>query len=295
MNDWPAVRSALEQQMSRSLRDARTRPVGGGDVSYSLRVDGGGHTFFLKYEPLANAARLEAEAAGLAEMAQATQMHIPDVLALGTTDASAFLALEYMDMHPPDSDSAPRLGEALAEMHGIVSPNFGWYRNNFIGLNPQYNQVNGVWLEFFRENRLRVMVDALAVDYPALANRGDRLLTSLDALIGDHRPEASLVHGDLWAGNVGCDERGMPTLFDPAVYYGDRETDLAMAELFGGFPPLFFESYWHAWPIPIGYRRVRRPLYQLYHLLNHVRQFGEAFVRGSHAVIDQLLAELRGD
>ncbi|NNC24196.1 phosphotransferase [Salinisphaera sp. USBA-960] len=292
MRDWPAIRAALEHQTGASLTDAHVQPVGGGDVSDSFCVDAKRRRLFVKREPASNADRLHAEAAGLDELRQAAQIRVPEVLAVGATEASAYLALEYVDLCLPDEDGPARLGDALAEMHDIVSPTYGWRRDNYIGMNPQSNHVTGDWVEFFRENRLRVMVDALAMEFPTLAARSDRLLTSLRGLVCDHQPEAALVHGDLWAGNVGFDYRGTPVLFDPAVYYGDRETDLALAELFGGFSPLFFEAYWRAWPMPSDYRRVRRPLYQLYHLLNHVRHFGAGFVDRSRVVVDGLLAEI---
>lgn len=274
------------------MADARASPLAGGDVSRSMRVETRNHSLFVKIESARDADRLRAEAMGLDELRQAARLRVPELLAVGATEYSAYLALEHIDFSLPDADGPARLGDALAEMHDIVGPTYGWSRDNYIGMNAQFNRATGSWLEFWRENRLRVMVDALGTDFPGLAARGDRLITSLDRLIGDHQPEAALVHGDLWSGNVGFDRAGVPVLFDPAVYYGDRETDLAMAELFGGLSPLFFEAYWNAWPMPAAYRRIRRPLYQLYHLLNHVRQFGGTFAAQSRAVIDGLLAEI---
>lgn len=292
-DDWPAVRAAIEQQAGLSLTAARVESVSGGDISHSVRVDAKQHTLFVKIEAAADVGRLQAEAAGLDELRQAARIRVPRLLAVGATEQTAFLALEHVTLVAPDANGPARLGDAVAEMHDVVRPTYGWVRDNYIGSNSQFNQATGDWVEFFRENRLRVMIDALAVDFPALAARGDRLLTSLDALIGSHQPEAALLHGDLWSGNVGFDRHCTPVLFDPAVYYGDRETDLAMSELFGGLSPLFFEAYWSAWPMPAEYRRVRRPLYQLYHLLNHVRQFGTPFVASTRAVLDELLAEIR--
>lgn len=287
-----AVDRAIAQATDRDYRTETRSPVSGGDINEAFVLSGQGQRYFLKLNRADRLPMFEAEAEGLAELRQTVGLRIPAPVVTGREDAWSYLVLEHVDLQRPTRASMTRLGEALADMHGIVATQHGWRRDNTIGPNPQHNAPHADWTEFWRENRLAVMLDAVAPDYPALARDGDRLLAALPDLLAGHTPEASLLHGDLWGGNAGMDEQGRPALYDPAVYYGDRETDIALAELFGGFTPDFFEAYWGAWPGTPGYREIRRPLYQLYHLLNHARLFGSGYAGQSHRVIQQLLAAL---
>lgn len=291
MSDWQAIDAAIAGATgTRFAANARTR-AGGGSINAAYRVTGAGARYFVKINRADRVGMFAAEAAGLAELRQAVGVRVPRPITHGVAGEDAFLVLENIDLQRPSRAALTRLGEALADLHGIVATRYGWDRDNTIGTSLQTNAWHPDWREFWRENRLAAMLDALAPDHPELARDGDALLAVLDTLLKEHAPEPSLVHGDLWGGNVAMDERGTPVLFDPAVYYGDRETDLAMAELFGGFSPLFFEAYWGAWPMNAGYRRVRRPLYQLYHLLNHARLFGGHYVAESRRVMRMLCAE----
>lgn len=296
MSEWDGLIQAVDRAVAQATdRDYHTdtrRPVSGGDINQAFTLSGQGQRYFLKLNRADRLAMFEAEAAGLTELRQAVGLRIPAPIATGCEQDWSYLVLEYVDLQRPTRAAMSRLGEALADMHGIVATRHGWQRDNTIGPNPQHNAPHASWIEFWRENRLAVMLDAVAPDYPALARDGDRLLAVLPDLLAGHTPEASLLHGDLWGGNAGMDDQGRPAIYDPAVYYGDRETDIALAELFGGFTPDFFEAYWGAWPVTSGYRQIRRPLYQLYHLLNHVRLFGGGFANQSHRVIRQLLATL---
>jgi len=286
--DWATIDAAITQATGASYTSTGQHRVGGGSINVAYRLDDGVRSWFVKLNRVDRADMFAAEAAGLAELAQAVGLRAPAVIAHGITPAHAFLVLEHIELRALSPTAMTRLGEALADMHGVVAARYGWYRDNTIGISRQPNARHARWAEFWRENRLATMLDALAPEHPALAREGDRLLARLGGLLDGHVPEPSLVHGDLWGGNVAMDEHGMPVIFDPAVYYGDRETDLAMAELFGGFSPLFFEAYWGAWPMSDGYRHVRRPLYQLYHLLNHARLFGGHYAAESRRVIAQL-------
>lgn len=125
-----------------------------------------------------------------------------------------------------------------------------------------------------------------------LQRKGERLLEHLDQVMADHKPAASLLHGDLWAGNKGFTPAGQPVIFDPASYYGDREADIAMTELFGGFGPSFYSAYEAHSPLPDGYR-LRRELYNLYHMLNHLNLFGSGYLSRCENIIESLLAQLR--
>ena len=197
-----------------------------------------------------------AEAEGL----EALRPHIrvPRVLDHGVKDGRAFILLERLDLRKTGSWSA--MGEALAHLHRQTGPRFGWARDNYIGLAPQINSWRDSWAEFFVECRLRPQAVKAGIALPPIT------------LLDNHHPAPSLLHGDLWNGNVGFTKEG-PVVFDPAVYYGDREADLAMTELFGGFPREFYKAYG---PLSEGYAR-RKHLYNLYHLLNHLNLFGESY------------------
>lgn len=292
MIEWAAIEAAIAAATRQQFSGAVRTRLGGGSINNAYRLEANGQRYFVKLNRADRAAMFAAEAAGLAELDQAVGLRVPQVIAQDATASHAFIALEYIDLKPLVPAAMTRLGEALADMHGIVAARYGWDRDNTIGASEQPNARHPQWLEFWRENRLAVMLDALAPSHPGLGRDGDALLSVLDELLAGHRPEPSLVHGDLWGGNVAMDSAGTPVLYDPAVYYGDRETDLAMAELFGGFSPLFFEAYWGAWPMSPGYRYVRRPLYQLYHLLNHARLFGGHYVADSRRVMQSLLARV---
>ena len=163
----------------------------------------------------------------------------------------------------------------------------------FIGRTPQHNAGRASWPAFFATQRLQPQLAlAAAGGYQGrLIATGERLAENLAAFFAAHRPSASLLHGDLWSGNAAIDETGMLALFDPAAHFGDRECDLAMSELFGGFPERFYAAYREAWPVPDGYQQ-RRTLYQLYHVLNHLNLFGGSYLRQAEAMIASLLAEI---
>jgi protein-ribulosamine 3-kinase len=248
---------------------------------------------FVKVADQAQLSMYESEAAGLRELAKARAVRVPQVLALGRTELAAFLALEWIDTGPAGGDSERKLGERLAAQHRLTAPEFGWQRDNTIGRTPQPNGWMRHWVEFFRERRLRFQLD-LAVRNglgQLLGKAGERLLEAVDAFLGGRAVHASLLHGDLWGGNWFADARGDPVIFDPAVYYGDREADLAMTRLFGGFGQQFYRAYEAAAPLAPGYA-TRFELYNLYHVLNHANLFGGAYARQAREMIDSLLAEV---
>ncbi len=205
------------------------------------------------------------------------------------SEGAEFLALEWLEIVDGGRDAS--LGRALARMHAATAPRFGWHRDNTIGMTPQVNGWSDDWAGFFRDRRLRPQLELAERNgyRGALGRDGVELLERVPRLLEDHRPAASLLHGDLWAGNAGRLRDGSPVVYDPATYYGDREADLAMTELFGGFGPAFHAAYAEAMPIPEGYP-TRRTLYNLYHVLNHLNLFGAAYLARAEAMIAELLA-----
>ncbi len=265
------------------------RPVGGGDISAAWHLDTEGGGVFLKTGPVVTSDMFAAEAEGLSEIALAKAIRVPEVLAVGQTADTAFLALEWLPFERPGKTCEERFGKQLADMHRTTRDRFGWHRDNTIGLTPQHNCWSADWVGFFRDHRLAYQLKLAAKNgYTGeLQQQGLRLLERLPALFDNYEPLPSLLHGDLWGGNW-ASSGGEPVIFDPAVYYGDRETDLAMTRLFGGFGRAFYEAYEAAWPLEPG-SASRQDLYQLYHVLNHLNLFGGGYQGRALALIRALL------
>ncbi len=269
-------------------------PQAGGSINRSLRLAGqNGTDYFLKLNSPAKADLFTAEQAGLEALQQANCVRVPQVIAQGVARDAAWLLLEFLPLDALDGRVAARLGEQLAAQHRCSSGRFGFAGDNVIGATPQPNDWSSSWIDFWREQRLGFQLRLAARNGAAkgLLQDGERLQAELAAFFAAYRPAASLLHGDLWSGNAAaCD--GGPVIYDPAVYYGDREADLAMTELFGGFSPAFYAAYRAAWPLDPGYA-VRRSLYNLYHMLNHFNLFGGSYAAQAHNLMQQLLAEIR--
>ena len=268
--------------------------VAGGSTHRFYRWRCASGWLFVKVARSEALAQFAAEAQGLTELARADALRVPRVRAQGVAGGHAFLALEWIEAGATDEHSERRLGEGLAALHGVYAEQFGWHIDNTVGPTPQLNGWCGEWAAFWRERRLGPQLE-LAVRRGfgrLLEPSGERLLEALGALLGGHRPHASLLHGDLWAGNWCTDRGGAPVIFDPAAYYGDRETDVAMTRLFGGFGRAFYEAYEGAAPLPAGHA-VRAELYNLYHVLNHANLFGGGYAQRARAMMDRLLAEAR--
>jgi len=269
---------------------ARWVDLGGSSLNGTWRLDSGRDRYFVKTHAASRLAMLEAEAEGLRELARADAIRVPAPVACGEAGDRAFLVLEWLDFGGGGRDAA--LGEALAKLHRTTVARFGWHRDNTIGTTPQHNAWTEEWATFFRDQRIAPQL-ALAARNGCggrLQRDGERLLLAIPQLLAGHAPAASLLHGDLWSGNAARLASGEPVIFDPAVHFGDREADLAMTELFGGFRADFHAAYRAAWPLDAGYP-VRRALYNLYHVLNHFNLFGGGYGDRAQAMIGQLLAE----
>jgi len=294
---WNSVADSIERATSGPFELEHASAVGGGCINRGHHIRGGKREFFVKFNSTARAAMFEAEADGLAEIAATHTVRVPMPLCFGRSEQHAWLVMEWLPLASDrlSTESAARLGEELAAMHAVHAERFGWMRDNTIGSTPQSNRQAQNWIDFWREHRLRPQLELAQTNghRARLQIAGERLLERLPALFSGHDPRPSLLHGDLWGGNAAAIADGTPVIFDPAVYYGDREADLAMTELFGGFPASFYSAYRAASPLSAGYA-VRRELYNLYHVLNHLNLFGGAYLRQSEAMIDGLLAQLRG-
>jgi len=290
---WPAIAAGIAQTTGVPFKLESRTPAGGGCINECYRVAGAGQTFFVKLNSAARLAMFEAEHDGLAEIAATATIRVPKPVCTGADAQHAWLVLEHIQPGEARTGSMARLGEALAQLHRVTSAKFGWRRDNTIGATPQINTETGDWINFWREHRLCFQL-ALAAHNGApstLVTSGERLAADFSKLFASIDIKPSLLHGDLWGGNAAFDRSGAPLVFDPAVYYGHREADIAMTELFGGFSADFHAAYRAAFPLDAGYA-VRKQLYNLYHVLNHFNLFGGGYAAQAQALIDGLLAEV---
>jgi fructosamine-3-kinase len=268
-----------------------SRSIAGGDISQAYEITlADGRRLFAKTNARSPRGMFAAEALGLGWLDEANALRIPKVVAVSQADeAQQFLVLELIASGSAARDFDERLGRGLAALHRSGTPGFGLDHDNFIGRLPQANAPAPTWTDFYRTRRLEAQLRRASDEGLATTRmrRGfDRLWGALDELIGPPEPPARL-HGDLWGGNLLCDDRGAPCLIDPAVYGGQREMDLAMMRLFGGFGPRVFSAYEEAWPLADGHRE-RVALYQLYPLMVHVNLFGGGYVGSVEASLDRL-------
>lgn len=288
--NWNALANSISQLTGTPFQIESAAPISGGDIhnAYRLHTDQG--NFFLKTNQASKAALFETEANSLKSLSETLSITLPKVIATGVENDQAWLLLEYLDLASQGDDF--QRGKDLALLHHQVNDTqqFGWYENNFIGQTVQKNNWTSDWIQFYGQNRLLPQLE-LALSKgatPALMDKGMQLIDKLPDFFQTYQPEASPLHGDLWGGNSGFTRSGEAVFYDPASYYGDRETDLAMTELFGGFSPDFYQGYDSVFPLNTGYAQ-RKNLYNLYHVLNHFNLFGGHYGSQSERMIQTLL------
>jgi len=285
-----AVETAIRDASGSSFSIERIRQTGGGCINQTWILDGNGKRYFVKTNSSCHADMFDAELDGLLELESAHALRVPHPLTHGESRGQTFLVLEYLELGGPEN--WPAMAQGLARLHAVSAARFGWKRNNTIGSTPQINTWTADWIEFLRSHRLGFQLELAARNN--LSNRlnelGEELLLRLDVFFQGYQPLPSLMHGDLWVGNAAFTASGEPVIFDPAIYYGDREADLAMTELFGGFGASFLDAYRESWSLDSGYR-IRKTLYNLYHILNHANLFGGGYIRQAETMTSQLLSE----
>jgi len=283
--------AALGEALGCRAQPVPAAEVHGGCINTCWRWETAAGPVFVKEAPAGRLDMLEAERHGLLALRAAGAVRVPVPLAAGTFDDGAFLALEWIDFGPASPPAEERLGEQLAALHRHRADRYGLDRDNTIGSTLQPNAWCDDWVRFLRERRLGFQLGLAAANGHGgrLQERGSRLLDCLDVFFATYRPAPSLLHGDLWGGNRGVDTAGQPVIYDPAAYYGDREADIAMTRLFGGFAPRFYSAYVAAWPLDQA-AGTRRDLYNLYHVLNHLHLFGGGYRPQAEGMIDRLLA-----
>lgn len=289
-----AVVDRLRETGFGDVEIASSRPVGGGSIHRAERLETtDGRSLFLKWSAGADREVFEVEADGLRAIEEVGVIRVPTGATVGESGPGAFLVMEAIDEGSPARGLQRRFGALFAEHHrASVGDRYGWHRDNLIGASPQPNGWLDDWVTFFRERRLGFQLDLARRNGRSddeLDRLGRRLLDRLDELLDLPDEPACLLHGDLWGGNYLVDSGGDPVLVDPAVYRGQREADLAMTRLFGGFERDFYDGYDEAWPLPSG-TRERQEIYGLYHLLNHLNLFGGGYRSGCLRVLRRYAA-----
>ncbi|MDO8463758.1 MAG: fructosamine kinase family protein [Gallionella sp.] len=322
MTDWPAISAAIGPATRQPFQIISHEATGGGCINQTWRIRGqDGRQFFVKLNDMHHHNMFAAEATGLSEIAATQTIRVPCPIVHGSVNSHSFLVLEYLELN--NHGNAALLGEQLAALHRCTPdqtkagannqlaticplpcreragervdcepPPFGFEQDNFIGTTPQPNGWKDSWIDFWREQRLGFQLQLAEQNgYGGrLQALGEKLIDALPAFFVGYTPQPSLLHGDLWGGNHAFLMDGTPLIFDPAPYYGDRECDLAMTELFGGYPADFYAAYRAAYPLDSGYA-TRRDLYNLYHILNHANLFGGGYARQAEQMIQRFLVE----
>jgi fructosamine-3-kinase len=289
---WENIKNDIASATGVSAEIDQQGSVGGGCINQAARIHYGDTTYFVKLNTASGYGMFAAEAQGLEELRRCAALRIPEPVCVGSDDQSAWLVMENLALG--GHGNSRTLAEGLAAMHRVTRDAFGWDIDNTIGSTPQENVWMDDWIDFWRVRRLRFQLELAARQGagPGLLSKVERLIDEFPVLFAGYRPVASLLHGDLWSGNYAYTINNEPAIFDPAVYYGDREADIAMTELFGGFGKDFYAAYNNTWPLDTGYP-VRKTLYNLYHILNHFNLFGGGYASQAQRMTESLLSELR--
>lgn len=289
-NSLTDISLVISKASGKPFAASHIEAVQGGWINEARVLSDGEQRYFVKLNQAVYADMFAAEAESLVIMARTQPVRVPKVITHGCLGEHSFIVLEYLTLSRPGESAEKLFGKALASMHRQTSTRFGLDFDNTIGSTPQQNNWREDWPTFYLEQRLQPIFQLAVSKYPDLEHYFAPLARKLPDLFREYQPRPSLVHGDLWSGNWAEDAQGQPVLFDPALYWGDREVDLAMTELFGGFSEAFYRAYQEAWPLDSGYVR-RKALYQLYYYLNHIYLFGENEPRYTRALIERALSD----
>ena len=300
MENWNDIILTINNHTQEAFELDSVSSVGGGcinqawhlkgNVETELLSDNSARDYFVKSNSRSGLNMFEAEYDALLEIQKSKTIRVPTPIVTGSGKDSSWLVLEYISLS--GSGGEQQLGRQLAAMHDCVNERFGWVVDNTIGSTEQINTQCESWVDFWRDYRLGFQLETAAKNgYGGrLQTLGDQLMSGLEVFFEGHTPIASLLHGDLWGGNWSCASTGEPVIYDPATYYGDRETDIAMTELFGGFSGAFYRAYEECSPLDEGYQ-TRKVLYNLYHILNHLNLFGGGYGSQAESMMKQLLSD----
>lgn len=283
---WQEISDRISEATAEKFEVSQCASVSGGSINQAYLVADDRRKFFVKTNGAEKVGMFEAEVIALSQIYATKTMLVPQPVCWGVTDRIAYIVMEWIELgHKQDWNL---FGTMLAAMHRVTNHKFGWQQQNTIGSTPQINTWNQDWVEFFSEQRLGYQLQlAQRKGFRSSIPTG-KLLEAATSFFHNYNPQPSMVHGDLWGGNAGFSDRGEPVIYDPALYFGDREVDIAMTELFGGFPAQFYQAYDLAFPLDPGYKQ-RKTLYNLYHILNHFNLFGGGYGSQANRMIESII------
>ncbi|MCA2722130.1 MAG: fructosamine kinase family protein [Microcystis sp. M048S1] len=285
---WTQIARHIAQTTEKPFEIEKSHPVSGGCINQGYAVTGNGLIYFVKINQANQEAMFAAEALGLKQIHATKTIRVPKPICWGIAEKSSYLVLEWLEFGGGNSQSWEKMGRNLAHLHQVsLSDRFGWQCNNTIGSTPQINTISNNWADFFAHQRIGYQL-RLAKERGGNFPDEDQVIPAISEILSQHQPHPSLVHGDLWSGNAAITVDGEPVILDPATYWGDREVDLAMTELFGGFPAAFYRGYNDVFPLDAGYQQ-RKTLYNLYHILNHFNLFGGGYASQANRMLQEIL------
>lgn len=285
---WTQIARHITQTTEKPFEIQKSHPVSGGCINQGYAVSGNSLIYFVKINQANQEAMFAAEALGLRQICATKTIRVPEPICWGIADKSSYLVLEWLEFGGSDSQSWQKMGRNLAHLHQVsLSDRFGWQCNNTIGSTAQINTISNNWADFFAHQRIGYQL-RLAKERGGNFPDEDQVIPAISEILSQHQPHPSLVHGDLWSGNAAITVDGEPVILDPATYWGDREVDLAMTELFGGFPAAFYRGYNDVFPLDAGYQQ-RKTLYNLYHILNHFNLFGGGYASQANRMLQEIL------
>ncbi len=288
INMWNQIAQKISQTTGKTFQIENRRSVSGGCINQGYAISNNEQTYFVKINHAHQISMFEAEVLGLQLMFNTHTIRVPQPICCGMTDQNSYIVLEWLEFASGSSSAWLEMGQKLAQMHKqATTTQFGWDINNTIGSTPQINNWTNNWADFFAQYRIGYQLK-LAKRKGGNFPEDCDVIEATKELLKHHNPQPSLVHGDLWSGNSAVTTSGEPVILDPATYYGDREVDLAMTELFGGFPSAFYRGYNDVWQLDSGYQQ-RKTLYNLYHILNHFNLFGGGYASQASRMIQQIL------
>jgi fructosamine-3-kinase len=292
MTVWKQVEQDISTHLGRAFRIIDKHTIGGGSINNAHRISDSKESFFVKMNRQQLGYMFEAEMRALDELNNTQCIKVPQPVSCGVFGHESYIIMSWIDISGNPDGSI--FGGQLAALHKVTATQFGFDIDNTIGSTPQLNQWSNDWLNFWGKQRLVYQLDLARNNGHGhrLYDLGLKLKDNMGLFFSNYQPQPSLLHGDLWSGNWGADEKGNPVIFDPAIYYGDRETDLAMMELFGHPGQKFFSAYNEHFPLHEGYS-VRKNFYNLYHILNHANLFGSSYASQAENMMESLLAEVR--
>lgn len=277
----------LQDAFNHEVEVSKVQHVSGGDINHAARITSTTGEFFIKWNQFPESDIFEKESSGLSLLAASCTIDVPKVLGIGQVEKKNYLILENINKAHHGRYFWEDFGEKVAKLHQSSSNQFGLDDNNYIGRLPQLNTPTDKWIDFFITNRLHPqlkMARSKGIIPHTMSDQFEILFSKLPDLIPDEKP--SLLHGDLWSGNFMCGPNHQAWIFDPAVYFGHREMEIAFTHLFGGYDERFYQSYESHFPLEPGFEE-RVDIHNLYPLLVHVNLFGTSYLSGIQRTISR--------